>query len=293
MIRSFCETIGFPEDAIICMEQTYSAMRKDSDVMHLICQAMDLVYLQDTKDFVTILNIISDKTGICRYTSDMVFWILCAKPLQYVYRSHNLPDSMYWDAMNDLKYKVMECHAFCGIWGTLSTWYAPFFTLNRFAFGRLQYDKWTWPFESYRGVLKTGDAAYRIHIPAAGPLTPESVYDSFRRLHGFVKDSHEGGIVPIACVTWLLYPPMIKLYPDDSNIRKFYQMFDMISDRVDESFSAFRWLYNMEYKGPETFAHVPTDTRLRKNAKEYFEAGGKMGTGTGIALFDGEKIINI
>jgi len=38
---------------------------------------------------------------------------------------------------------------------------------------------------------------------------------------------------------------------------------------------------------------VPTDTRLRKNAKEYFEAGGKMGTGTGIALFDGEKIINI
>ncbi len=291
MVRDFCEKTGFPEEAADCLEAAYRKILSSPKALTGIYEAMDAMYCGTDNSFVPILENVSKESGVHRYTSDMVFWILCTKSLYYIYKQKNLPEHMYWESVTDLKYKLIECHDVYGIWGTFVDWFKMFYTCERMPFGRLQFDKHTWGGEDYKGILKNGDACFSCHIPSSGPLTPESVMDSFKKLYEFNKDSLKDGILKIVCYSWLLYPPTIVMYPEGSNTRKFAALFDIVSTKERETGSDFWRIFNMVYEGPETLDKAPTDTRLRRNYIEYLKAGGKMGSGTGVILFDGEKIL--
>ena len=268
MIRSFCQMIDFPAEAIDCMENAYTILKSSKEGMEYLQTCMSAVLENRTENLSDMLETLSQKAGLHRYTSDMLFWILCAQPLKDRYAEHHFPEEMYWDAMRDLQYKLMECYKFCGIWGTIAPtgWFAYFYTLKRLVFGRLQYDPWEWPYAPYKGKIQPGDTLYRIHIPAAGPLTKESVLNSVRRLHAYLKDQYPDGVVPIACRTWLLYPPLVEMFGENSNTAAFAGMFDLLDTQEDPNFSSFRWMFNLKYEGPETLQRVPTDTRFRRSA---------------------------
>ena len=294
MIRSFCQAIDFPAEAIDCMEQAYAVFESNATGKDWVQKCMNAVFEDRAQNLADMLEELAKITGLHRYTSDMLFWILCAQPLRERYAQHHWTDEMYWDAMHDLKYKLMECYKFCGIWGTIPpcSWFVHFFTMKRYAFGRLQYDPWEWPYAPYKGRIQPGDNVYRIHIPAAGPLTKESVLDSFRKLHAFFRQDYPDGVMPIACRSWLLYPPHVEQFGENSNTAAFAGLFDLLETQEDDSFSSFRWMFNLKYEGPETLKRVPTNTRFQRNAKAYFEAGGMPGTGCGVLLFDGEKVLD-
>jgi len=292
MVRDFCEKLGFPEEAILCLDTAYRKMLQSPSALREIYAAMDKVYSAEPRESVAeSLETVSKYSGVHRYTSDLVFWILCAKPLQYIYKQKNIPEPLYWDAIRDLKYKLMECHSVYGIWGVFTQWFDRFFTCQRMAFGRLQYDLYQWGGEDYRGILKKGDTCFYCHIPSSGPLTPESVMDSIKRLYEYHKDSLSDGILKIVTTTGLLYPPTIELYPEGSNTRKFYELFDIIAMKERATSVDFWRIFNMMYEGPETLDRVPLDTSLRRNYAAYLKAGNKMGAGTGVILFDGTKIL--
>lgn len=291
MIHSFCTKIGFPEEGAACIAQAYESMDARADVMALVEKGKEMVFSGSVQQLPELLGEIATLTGIHRYTSDMAFWMFCAQPLKEKYRENGLPEDMYWNAMQDFSYKLMECYRYSGIWGTTVDWYTSFFTLKRFAFGRLQCDEWKWPHEPYKGIVQTGDTAYRIHIPSAGPLTPELVMDSLTRMQAFFREKHKDGIVPLVCGSWLLYPPLVALFPEGGNIRAFSSLFDRYLEREVDNWGMFRWMFNMDYEGPETLARVPTDTRFRRNAKAYFEAGGKPGVGEGILLMGDQGML--
>ena len=293
MIRSFCQKIDFPEEAILCMENAYSVLKNNAEGMEWAQTCMNAVTENRVENLADMLEKLAQITGLHRYESDMLFWILCAQPLKDRYAQNHLTEEMYWDAMHDLKYKLFECHKFCGIWGSLTSvsWFAYFHTLKRLAFGRLQYDPWEWPYAPYKGKIQPGDNVYRIHIPSAGPLTMESVIDSFRKLYAFCRKDYPDGVMPIACRSWLLYPPHVSQFGENSNTAAFAGLFDLLETQEDPTFFAFRWMFNLKYEGPETLQRVPTATRFQRSAKAYFEAGGMPGTGCGVLLFDGEKVI--
>ena len=68
------------------------------------------------------------------YTAQLLFVIACAEFLKKSYEELKLPEDIYWDTMNDVKCKLIECKAVHNIWGTFEPeWYNGFFRLKRFA----------------------------------------------------------------------------------------------------------------------------------------------------------------
>lgn len=294
-MRKICETLGFDSDSISCFESAYEKISACDGAMTCLDNTKKEMFA-GLDSFKEKLPVIAELSGVNRYTSDMVFWLLCAEPLREIYKSVGLPDELCLDGLRDLVYKNRECIKVCGVPGTRTQWFQKFFTLERFALGRLEYDVRVWDMEDYSRYLKKGDHVFGCHIPSSGPLTPESVMDSIKKLYVFAKDKNllNDGMLAISCATWLIYPPMVELLSKDSNIRQFHDIFDMIivNHREEDPYPNLEWIFYKGYDGPESLKTMPEDTALQKTLKKFYLEGGTQGVGMGIIIFDGERIVN-
>ena len=90
----------------------------------------------------------------------------------------------------------------------------------------------------------------------------------------------------------MIYPKHKEIYGENSNLRKFYELFDIIDAVENQSNHNFWRIFNVDYS-PETLDSAPEDTSLQRGFEAYIKQGNCMGTGKGVLLFDGEKIINL
>ena len=287
MIKEFGEKTGFPPEAIAFLEEKFCIMQQ-KEMMNPLYAAMDNFFFETDRGYFERLQEISKKTEIHRMTVDMIFLILCAKPLHYIYRQEKLGEELFWDTMCDLQYKLMECKQVFNVWGTFVTgWFQRFYLCERFKLGRLQYETAPFPYESYKGILKKDDTVYNCHIPSCGALTPDAILDSLKRAYAFYKP--KDGILPVVCDSWLLYPPHKDVFPTGSNLSKFAALFDVIDSAASENNHDFWRIFGCNYS-PDLKA-LPNDTKLRRNFIDYLSQGNHMGCGFGVLLFDGEKIM--
>ena len=116
--------------------------------------------------------------------------------------------------------------------------------------------------------------------------------DSYRRLYEFVKTSQTTWI-PITCSSWLLYPGIGQFCDPASNMVGFLSDFHIIAQQDppdDDPFpDAWRVFYR-HFTGDTS--GLPQDTSLQRRLTRWLSLGNKVGGGTGILLFDGEKILN-
>ncbi len=287
MIRDIARRLDFPKEAIAFLGECFdkiTALENGNDQLAL---AMDAFF--GDKDYAVILNSLAEQTGYHHYSVDMVFLLLCADSLHDIYYIKELPDELFWGTMMDLKCKLMECKAWHDIWGTtVIAWLRGYFLLERYAFGRLQYDTIEFPYDDYKGVLKKGDTVWTCHIPSSGSLLIEDVLDSFKKAHAFYKDELRNGILPIACCSWLVYTPHYDVFPENSNLRKFYDLFDIIDNEAGAGSNLCRIFNVVE---TDDYSTLPENTSLQKRFKKFLMDGNVMGEGFGMILFDGETIL--
>ena len=218
-------------------------------------------------------------TGIHPFTLDLLLLLCCFCALRKTYAQKGLSEELFVESLADVRYKLEECRMVYGICGNfVFHWYRGFFDCTRFKLGRLQFE----PHEmknDYRDVLKTGDMIYRCHIPMAGSLTPEMVQDSIKQAYEFYKPE---GALYIHCSSWLLFPEHYALYPEGSNLRKFYDLFDIYASKLSpDSSNSWRVFGTME-KRPDC---LPGDNSLRRAFREYLRAGKVMGSGSGVITY--------
>lgn len=294
MIEEIMVQAGFPKDAETLIDVEYGKIINNKEVLKIFELAMDKMFSGEPPiSFVDLLKEAAEISGVNRYTSDLIFWLMAAKPLKYIYDVNNMPEDMYIGVLKDIKVKMYECKNLYGIWGMSTAWGYSFYTLKRFVFGRLQFDENIWVNGDYKGILENGDLTFYCHIPSGSPLFKEDVLDSFKKLYEFSKLKLKNGILAIRCVSWLLYPPIIGICKEGSNMRKFYELFDVIDYTPCKNPYHDIWrIFNMNCEGPETIDKLPEDTSFRKAMKQYLKDGGTMGEGLGVVLFDGENIIN-
>jgi len=294
MINDIAKKLDFPNEAIECFEDCLNKLLENKEAYNLIMAAMDEVFTnEDNIAYYPYIKKVSELIDINRHTVNMVFWLLCTKPLKYIYKINDISDEVYYDTVSDLKPKLNECYKAFGVWGTFTNWFAPFFKLKRFAFGRLEYDNEIWNRGDYKSLVKDGDFSVRIHIPSGAPLTEDSVLDSFKKVYAFHKDKLKDGVLPILCATWFLYPPIVDLFKEESNLKKFANMFEMIDVKETPNiYSSLRFAFDTFYESPETLKNLPENSDLQRKLKKYLLDGNHYGIGTGLVLFDGEKIIN-
>ncbi len=128
-----------------------------------------------------------------------------------------------------------------------------------------------------------------VHIPSSGPLLPELCLDAYRRAYAFYPELCRGGILPIACSSWMLYPAHFSFLPPESRIRTFLSDFHIVSSSVLEDFSYGWRIFGADAdKAP---CDLPERTSLQRAYKRFLCGGGRPGCGEGLLLFDGEACV--
>ncbi len=230
------------------------------------------------------------------FSVDLIFLLYAALYLREDYRAAGVSEAVFFDTVRDLKYKAAECRRVKGVFGNfVAFWYEGFYRMTRFALGRLQYD-----IRPHKGkavtigehTVREGDFELNCHIPSAGPLTSETVLDSYRRAYAFFTDKRGAGPLPIYCNSWLLYPSYQGgVFPKDSNIYRFAADYTPLGTEEYEGVFHTAWrIFGVGYEGDT--ARLPRETGLQRRFIDYIEAGGSFGSGMGLLLFDGERILH-
>lgn len=244
-------------------------------------------------DALTHAGEMAETLGYSPYTLHFLLLAQASYYLRKQYDAAGLDEALFWAMMSDLRCKLMECRQVFGIWGTfVAWWYKKIFSMDIFMLGRLQYERILYPRqEAYEraGVrVQWGDPVLSVHIPSAGPLREADCMDSYRRAFAFF--SHDGRPLVCVCNTWLFLPAHEEILPPGSGILTFMRQYDVLDAKYDEARSdAWRIFGADAEKEP---AQWPEDSGLRRAYKRHVLGGGKLGTGFGVMIFDGERIIN-
>lgn len=212
------------------------------------------------------------------------------------YLEKGISEEIFYETLKDLKYKLDECKKMYGVLGISPlSWYYYFMNAEMVALGRLQFHErklfdnvyYTWNDIS----VTPEDTVVNIHIPSSGHFTREMRMDSYKKAFEFFGKK-KGEYLVISCASWLLYPGYKEVFPEGSNLYDFIEDFDMVKeDKAQENTFPNAWqVFGMEYNGDTSI--FPTDTTLQRNFIKFLNEGKCAGFGTGIIIFDGEKIVN-
>ena len=291
MFVEMMRTLEFPDEAVLYLSSVYSRIRADEELSALLDSALSRFCADEAPDYKLPLESVAAELEIPRYTADAIMLVLAMRGMRNIYRERGIEETVWLDTAKDLRNKLIECKRVYGCWGCFVTWWFKYHLgLRLFTLGRLQYEPIAFPFDDYKGILKKGDRVYSCHIPADGPLTETAALSSLERAYEFFGGELKGNVLPVYCDSWLIYPPHAHLYAEDSNLLRFYRMFDIIGETEDETLQDFWRIFSLPYS-PETLANAPENTGLQRVFKKYLMEGGKMGKGHGIILFDGKRII--
>lgn len=226
-----------------------------------------------------ILDRIAAEGGMHRFTADMMMLLTAACTLGDIYRTKGYPESLFRETVLDLGYKLKECIAVYGIHGTfVLPWFDRFYDCTRFKLGRLQFETVELE-EDYPGFGTKGETVLNCHIPSCGPMTMEDVRQSLDMAYRFYDFK---GPMTVMCASWMLYPPHYSLFPEGSNLQKFYHLFQLAEQK---SFGHNHDAWRIFGTADEDFSKWPVQTALQKNFHAYLSQGNVMGYGRGFLFY--------
>lgn len=245
----------------------------------------------DWKNAPEIISENAKKINLHKYTAHLIFFICMTKHTKKLYEDKGLSYELFKDTFSDFKYKLNECQNHYGICGTSceTGWYKKFFTLERFALGRLQYEvipyRGETPYTKDGVTVNPGDPVLNTHIPSSGPLTPDLVDESFALAHEFFRDKFDSELTPISCNSWLLFPEHYNMLSPTANIIKFMDKFEIVSSGDYDGYPMFITVFNKPYD--EDLSTFAQDTSIQRAYLELARNNKPGGWGLGITLYKG------
>ncbi len=297
-IQDLMNKLNFPEDAKNVFTKILDKLDNDSD----FAKPFDTAYYSYMfptaavlKPALASISRMAEKFGENEYTMHMVFILSCMEELYNRFTIFGFSDKIYWESADDLRCKLIECMDCEEVPGTfVAGWNDGLLRMERFALGRFQFEKD--PFTHKGGyVTKCGykieenSTVINFHIPSSGvPLTDEVRMDAYKQAYEFYKDGFDGPVI-FCCGSWLLYPEHRKFLPENSNILRFMDDFEIISSSEQDEFHNGWRVFGKDSDLP--LEQLPEKTSLQRAYKKWLLDGNKAGDGYGIIVFDGEKIL--
>jgi hypothetical protein len=289
---SFMTEIGFDDEAIEALSSDLERMLAEPESKAILEKQVALYETDVNRNYGEILSETdraAEIAGVHKYSAELMIFILFSKHLRALYRERGISDRIWFDSMCDLKWKLWECKAVKGSWGSfVAGWFPGFFNLTRFALGRLQFEivEFDGEYEKDGKKLKKGDKVVNVHIPRTlTPLDKKSRDDAYAQAAESFKDMTDGAPIAFVCSSWLLYPEAEKILPAHSNIRGFMADYDIIRSKVDEEGDYHNmWrLFDMDFTGD--FKDYPEDSSLRRAYKKFLLDGNRTGSGYGVFFY--------
>ncbi len=284
-IKAFAENIELPEEAkILAIPLCERILADHADEYAVIREKM-----QDKEQIYALAENMKEDRDLVMLAVCILFGI----DAEALYRERGIAEDIYWASMRDITIWTKTCMKMRGHVGLYEYgWILSFLTaeivrLHRLEFHIIQFmENKTW---SKAGVtVKGGAPVVNIHIPEDGPLKPDDVIESFRRAYRYFNCT---GTQAFVCHSWLLYPGNYEFLSETSNIRKFMDNFDLIT-RDESRYSGDLWRVFGPCPSYRDTSVFPRDTELQRGMIRYLdEHDFTTGSGYGIFLFDGEKIV--
>lgn len=277
------QKLDFPTDAQKEMLSILDKLLKNCDFLDIIKQ-----YENDSFDFDLMLSnmkAIAEKCNICPYSAYMILFICMSERLHKLYNEKGIDDTIFYNTMLDLRYKLEECKLVHNQIGTfVPKWYKGFFEMKIFALGRLQFEiNHTWFDCKVNGkTIPKGTKVLSVHIPRTGTKLEHSlVLESYKNAKQFFKDEFNEDIIFI-CNSWLLYPWNRTVLKDGSNLALFYDDFTVVQSGEYNNYSEIWRLFDCLYDGNPD--NLPSDTSLRRAYIERIKSNLPIGHGTGVII---------
>ena len=167
------------------------------------------------------------------------------------YKAKGVPDRIIFDTFRDVSLRATLYYrktSRVGISKEDVIWFRHIMNVAIFKIGSLQFQPFKMiyldeetvgePYMSFaeeqKKLLPAGADVLNCHIQQGADLSPESVGFSFRMAKNFFTEFFpEERYKAFLCYSWLLYPPMLKRLPNDSNIKQFAGRFSIVGDCSD------------------------------------------------------------
>ena len=290
-LNGFFEEFDYPAEARAALNEAYEAVAENAEAAELldgILKNYEETRAIAASDLTPKSEKMAELTGIHHYTVKLLVHICLSRTLRAYYEEKGLDYSLYYGAMADLKWKLIECHLVKGVWGTFVSecnWFSRWYDLTRFAIGRLQFEiiKFNREYERDGKKLDRDSKIINIHIPRTGtPLDHDEVLAAYEGAKKIFAADFVGVPMAFTCSSWLLYPEHEKMLHEKSNIRKFMSDFDIIASAVyPETNKSALWRV---FDCPETtpIEDMPEDSFLKRAYKKHLLEGGNCGYGVGV-----------
>ena len=280
----FLIKVGFSEEDSAYLVSVCDTLTEDKESRDDIKAALDDLFLCRERKYNEILKKLSEKKNIHIYTVNLAFLILASRPLRYIYQAKGISDEVFFNSVLDLSTKNNECKTVHGIVGTfVSDWLALYYWLKIYGLGRLQYEPVPSDF-NFKDYVKKGDTVLNCHIPSTGPLTKELLMDSLKKAYDFFGYT---GPMPVRCASWLIHPGIATCFKEGSNMKMFYDCYEIVSSKDSESKGECWRIY-----GKTNFDDVcesDLKTSFQKSYYKYITEGGKAGFGIGFFMYEPDK----
>lgn len=238
-----------------------------------------------------------DSFPICKRTpwERLVIWYSLFPEVEKKYHKLGVSEEIISDTLNEIPRLLEIYHQKTGKIGLSKenvVWLRHIYHTQLLQIGSLQYQKFHMIYldkegcgeeymsfsRSQKEKLPQGAPVWNIHIPRDADLTVMSVRTSIdtakRILPNYFPEHHAGAFV---CYSWLLYPDMRELLPEDSRILSFASEFEILASVKDPFGSdAVRRIYGKRYPRIEAY---PQKTSLQRNAVGRFS---KLGMACGL-----------
>lgn len=292
-LKSFMEEYKYPEEAQKTLLEVYEKVKNDEK----------LTYVTDNyyKEKINIdkpegpLGEISTNMEINFYTLKLLTYLILTKDLKEEYLKRGISQKVYYDTVEDLKYKMKECLEVYGVWGIFSPgWYNNVFRLKTFVLGRLAYNMGVYEDVEVKiagRTIKKGSKVINIHIPSSGkPFDKEARIYSYSMAAEFFKEEFSGEYPVFKCDSWLLYEKHKEILGEKSNITSFINDFKIVISKETDDSSNFLWrVFGKDYMLPPE--ELPENTSMRRAFRKWLIEGKKLGGGMGLFVFNTEKRI--
>lgn len=194
----------------------------------------------------------------------------CALRAKADYNRMGISEEIYVDTMAAFSRFVREHKESYGCYGFDRGFWTPRqVSAKLFRIGQLEYEM----------VTLEGEPAVSLHIPTDVDLQPEVLRPSIKKgLSEFYRlfPAYRGK--KVYCHSWLLSPQLREFLPENSNILRFQELFDITPDEVPGR-DVLLWVF----KNPKLpIEDYPENTSLQRKLKRFFLDGGQVAEGTGL-----------
>jgi hypothetical protein len=290
--------LNFPEDGeeeLLSLFDTVKEKGFESRIDEIVSAFIENDYI--TKTVKPSVSSFSEESGINMYAVWLLVCLLAIESSLPIWKDKGYTEERFWYTFEDMTFKARKCKNIHGVWGLfVPYWYKIFYRAKILRFGCFEFEeshhKISEPYCCGSVAVKMGDSLKSLHIPASGmPFDRESRVAALKEAYEFFKSQLNGSPLVCRCHSWILYPDYKELYPVGSNLRDFFEDFDIVGVDHHESFGDIWRVFGKDKDKP--YAELPENTTLQKAFKEYLLNGGKSGEGLGMFIFDGEKIITV